>query len=298
MPKVMIQEYRELVKLIINGYNIIEKLYKDIKKSVYRAEKDGKVVIMKVLDGTDISEEKIKEMQYEFEVLNMIAGKGAVMPIEIIKNNLNYAIVFEFFSGIKFDEIDFKKWSLEKKLKLMYNMFDVIEKIHNKEIVHKNINPATILYDENSDEIKMLEFGNAAILSKEKIIIPKGNIKEREINYISPEQTGRTNRSIDYRTDYYSIGAVFYEILSGEKLFKDATTPIEIIYRHIAKEPTPIKEINSAIPETVSDIVDRLLSKNSESRYQTSAGIKDDLKKCIDMLKTDGNIIKFKLVND
>lgn len=281
--------------MVINGYSIKEKLYTDSKKNIYRAEKDDKNFVIKLLEGTDLSEENIKELKHEAEVLNIINGKGAVKVLETLKNNLNYGLVFEYFKGKKIYETDYKKMTLEKKLKLFYSVFNSIEEIHNREIIHQNLNPETILVDMETEEIKFCEFGNASILSKDKIIIPKRNIKDKELNYISPEQTGRINRTIDYRTDYYSIGAIFYEVFSEKKLFGDVKTTVEIIYKHMAKKPVSVNEINREIPETVSEIIDKLLSKNCEERYQSAAGIKYDIQKCIDMLKIEGKIIKFKL---
>jgi predicted ATPase/signal transduction histidine kinase/CheY-like chemotaxis protein/HPt (histidine-containing phosphotransfer) domain-containing protein len=279
--------------MILNGYNIKENIYSDSIKNIYKAEKDGKNVVIKILEGIEASEEKIKEIEYEFELLKIVDGKGAVKAIEILKNNLNYAVVFEWFNGKKMYEIEFEKLTIEKKLNLLYSAFNSLEEIHNKEIIHQNINPTTILWNIDKEEIKFIEFGNATILSKDKIIIHKRNIKDKEVNYISPEQTGRTNRSIDYRTDYYSIGAVFYEVFSGEKLFKEADSATEVIYRHVAKEPKSLNKINYKIHETVSEIIGKLLSKNCEDRYQSTEGVKYDIKKCIDMLKIEGKIMKF-----
>lgn len=109
---------------------------------------------------------------------------------------------------------------------------------------------------------------------------------------MSPEQTGRMNRSIDYRTDFYSLGVTFYEILTGNLPF-NCTDPLEIIHSHIAKQPIPPHEINRKIPEAVSNIVMKLLFKTAEERYQSGLGLKADLEICFTQLLNNGKVENF-----
>jgi serine/threonine protein kinase len=99
------------------------------------------------------------------------------------------------------------------------------------------------------------------------------------LHYISPEQTGRMNRTVDYRTDLYSLGITFYEMLTGTVPFESHDS-LEVIHSHIARKPVPPVERNAAIPAVVSDIVMKLMSKNAEDRYQNAFGLLHDLNEC------------------
>ena len=119
-------------------------------------------------------------------------------------------------------------------------------------------------------------------------------VAEGTLTYISPEQTGRMNRIVDYRADFYSFGVTLYEILTNTLPFK-SKDPMELIHSHIAKHPPQPHEINSQIPVQLSDIVLKLMAKRSEDRYQSTVGIISDLKLCLDDIETTGTINYFPL---
>ncbi|MGE5658820.1 MAG: AAA family ATPase, partial [Actinomycetota bacterium] len=121
------------------------------------------------------------------------------------------------------------------------------------------------------------------------------NVLEGTLAYISPEQTGRMNRGIDYRTDFYSLGVTFYELLTGELPFQ-SSDPMELVHCHIAKSPKLVNEINPEIPDVLSEIVSKLMAKNAEDRYQSALGLKRDLEKCWEQLQTKGRIEAFAIV--
>jgi len=110
-------------------------------------------------------------------------------------------------------------------------------------------------------------------------------VLEGTLAYMSPEQTGRMNRSLDYRTDFYSLGVTFYELLAQQLPFT-AADAMELVHDHIAKQPVPPHKINQEIPKAVSDIVMKLLAKTAEDRYQSAWGIKADFQTCLQQLQS------------
>src|SRR5262249_52013062 len=132
---------------------------------------------------------------------------------------------------------------------------------------------------------KYIDFGSAFPLHQIKQSTMSSYVSGGTLPYLSPEQTGRTNRLLDYRTDFYSLGVTFYQLLCGRLPFEVKDIP-QLIHYHIAKQPIPLHVRKGSIPLPLSEIVMKLLSKNAEDRYQSAQGIFVDLKKCAEDLQT------------
>lgn len=179
-------------------------------------------------------------------------------------------------------------------LKIFIEMAEAIKKLHHKNLIHKEINPKAFLI--NSD------FSKVSILNLESIGKIRNSTKEVHntegidtlLPYISPEQTGRTGRFIDYSTDFYSLGVTMYELITGQKPFI-ADNMLEMIHSHIAKTPIAPHVVNSYIPKPVSAIIMKLMEKESEKRYQSAAGIVHDLKKCLELLTSSDAMEDFEV---
>lgn len=141
---------------------------------------------------------------------------------------------------------------------------------------------------------KITDFGIASLLSNERKGMASVQLLEGTIHYMSPEQTGRTSRLVDYRTDFYSLGVTFYQMITGVLPFK-ATDDLGLIHCHLAIEPVPPHKVNSEIPQVISDIILKLMEKMAENRYQSALGLKSDLVKCLNQLQTKGFIEYFKI---
>src|SRR5260370_29719810 len=134
-------------------------------------------------------------------------------------------------------------------------------------------NPAT-------DEVRLMGFGIASRLPRERQSAEAPEMIAGTLAYMAPEQTGRMNRSIDSRSDLYSLGVTFYEMLTGALPFK-ASDPVEWVHCHIARQPVAPDQYAKEIPAPLSAIVMKLLAKTAEERYQTAAGVAGDLRRCL-----------------
>ncbi|MBN3927649.1 AAA family ATPase, partial [Nostoc sp. NMS4] len=143
-------------------------------------------------------------------------------------------------------------------------------------------------------QVKLIDFSIASLLPKETQEIKNLNVLEGTLAYISPEQTGRMNRLIDYRTDFYSLGVTFYELLTGELPFP-SNDAMELVHCHIAKMPDCVSDMKSEIPKVVGEIIRKLMAKNAEDRYQSALGLKHDLEKCLSQLEETGGIESFEI---
>ena len=165
-------------------------------------------------------------------------------------------------------------------LRFAIGMASALAQVHQRGLIHKNVKPANILVNSVTGQVWLTGFGIASRLPRERQASAPPEVIAGTLAYMAPEQTGRMNRSIDFRSDLYSLGVTLYEMLTGELPFA-ASDPMEWVHCHIARQPTPPNERIAGIPGPLSTIVMKLLAKNAEDRYQTAAGLMADLRKCL-----------------
>ncbi|MBW4600762.1 MAG: AAA family ATPase [Calothrix sp. FI2-JRJ7] len=284
------------------GYHITEKIYSGSKTLVYRGirEKDRQSVILKLMATEYPTFSEITQFRNQYTIAKSLDLPGIVKPLSIENYRNGYALVMEDFGGISLADWQLQNQGMENNSISLSQFFpiaieivSILEGLHRYRVIHKDIKPANILINPSTGEVKIIDFSLATLLPREIQFLTNPNVLEGTLAYISPEQTGRMNRGIDYRSDFYSLGVTFFELLTGQLPFT-ATDPIELVYSHIAKQPPSASDINANIPPVLSDIVTKLMSKNAEDRYQSTHGLKYDLSMCRDQWQT-GNIGAFEL---
>ncbi|MCP3925364.1 MAG: AAA family ATPase [Desulfobacterales bacterium] len=279
----------------INGYNVIDSIYNSDIVSIYRAkrESDQKKVILKTLTHDYPNIENVNRLKHEYNVTKAFNNKNVIKSVSIEKNRNSYVAIFNDIGGISLNSyIEKNIIGIETFLKVAILVTEGLGYIHSKDIIHKDINPSNIIFSSIDETINIIDFSMSSSFSKENQKINYSNRFEGTIDYISPEQTGRMNRGIDYRTDYYSLGVTFYKLLTAELPFTAADT-VGKIHAHIAKEAINPTELNNTIPQAISDIVLKLMRKNAEDRYQSSYGLIADLKNCLKQWKKNSSIVPF-----
>ncbi|GFE69952.1 AAA family ATPase [Chroococcus sp. FPU101] len=279
----------------IPGYQLSELLYKSPQSLIYRGCRNVNQtsVILKILNQEYPTPDAIARFRLEYEITHKLNLEGVVKAyaLETFENSL--AIILEDFGGESLrQQIQFRQFTLKECLSLSIAITKIIGQVHQQNIIHKDINPSNLVINPNTGQVKLIDFGIATVLSRENPIYHNPNILEGTLAYLSPEQTGRMNRSIDYRTDFYSLGVTLYQLLSHQLPFKTSDA-VELVHCQIAKQPISVDELNSSIPQAVSNIVSKLLAKNAEDRYQSSWGIQSDLEKCLAQLQEKGRIETF-----
>src|SRR5215212_401714 len=270
------------------GFEFREKLHEGTTTLVYRAirRSDGAPVVLKMLKDAYASSEFLARFKREFEITASLNGSAlaeqgidgviAAFAFDTVENLPT--IVLEDFGGVSLDVIRIV-WPLSDFFLLALQVVEALGQVHARHIMHKDINPSNILFNTATGEAKIIDFGLSTILARETIARVNINVLEGTLAYISPEQTGRINRAVDYRTDFYSLGVTFYELLTARLPFEE-NDPLAIVHSHLAKPPVPIHQLNQNIPITLSNIVMKLLAKNVEDRYQSAYGLKADLVEC------------------
>ncbi|MGD0755069.1 MAG: AAA family ATPase [Bacteroidales bacterium] len=287
---------------LIQGYQIKEKLYESYNSAVYRAFKKAKdiPVIIKILNGEYPDPERIARFNREYEILRNLNLEGAIKAYSLESYNNSYAIIMEDFGGESIKEIlEKRKLNLNEFLKLSIRISYILGQLHQLNIIHKNINPTNIVWNQETDQVKIIDFGISTVLSREVTGIQNPNEFEGTLSYISPEQTGRMNRMLDYRTDMYSLGVTLYEMMTGQLPFV-CNNAMELVHCHIAKDPVPPVELKitkgheeQETMEILSSIILKLMAKNAEERYQSAFGLNADLENCLEQLHTGGKIKNF-----
>lgn len=281
--------------ILIPGYIIIEKISEGTHTALYRGyrESDEKRVVIKILVEEKPSPKDIARLENEYELLQHLYGDGAVDVYGLQKYQNGLALILEDFGTLTLKELlAQKRLSLDEFLSLAINITASLEKIHSHNVIHKNINPANILWNAADKLIKINNFDFATTLPREIAEIHDPELMGEDVFYISPEQTGRVNRGIDYRIDYYSLGVTFYQMAAGCLPFISEDIN-ELVHSHIAKLPQPPHEINPGVPPVVSAIIMKLMAKTAEDRYQSTFGLKCDLINCMKKLKQTGRVENF-----
>lgn len=276
-------------------YEINKCIYSSKNYVIYEATNtlDNKPVIVKTINVEIFDLSILARLKNEYNLISKIKSNFVVKVIDYIKIKDNFYIVMEYCEGIPLSEYIIKhKISIKEFLYVAIKIVEGLRDIHKNGIIHKDINPSNIIYDPKNRKVKIIDFGIATEFSFEKPQELNLNSFDGTLYYISPEQTGRMNRSIDFRTDFYSLGVTFYEMLCGSHPF-ESESPTEIIFSHIAKTPPSAIESNIKVPVMLSKIISKLLSKMPEDRYANADGILYDLNKCLHMITNEGKIQEF-----
>ncbi|NJP08918.1 MAG: serine/threonine protein kinase [Leptolyngbyaceae cyanobacterium RU_5_1] len=303
----------------IAGYEITEKLYESTNSLVYRAvcPANQQSVILKLLNSEYPSPETIAWFKREYEILRSLDLPGVVKADALINDQNRWVMVLEDFGGESLARLmQSRAIAMDLFFAIAIDLAEILAHVHQRQILHKDINPANLVFNPTTGQLKLIDFGIATVLAQENISLGNPQQLEGTLAYISPEQTGRMNRRVDYRTDLYSLGVTGYELLTGQLPFSGADA-LELVHAHIARSPVPLYEVRggrgdgemgrwgvqveaarlptSQIPEVLSDIVMKLMAKNAEDRYQSAYGLKADLEECYRQWQVAGEITDFPL---
>ncbi|MEH2390106.1 MAG: AAA family ATPase [Nostoc sp.] len=282
--------------IALPGFQIVALLKAGVKAVIYRGikVKDQCPVIIKGLRPEQCIPDNIEQLKHEYAIAQRLNIAAAVKAYALEMHQGIPYLIMEDFGGRSLDLLLDQFQQPVPFLKIAIEITSRLAQIHSHHIVHKDIKPQNILVNLETNQVKIADFRIAAFIPYEQKRVSSSSRIEGSLPYLSPEQTGRMNRGIDHRSDLYSLGVTFYEMLTGELPFQ-GKDPLEWVHCHIAKSPPSPKKLNSDIPEMLCDIIIKLLSKVAEQRYQSALGLQFDLERCLEQLQTTTEIQSFVL---
>ncbi|MEO8862135.1 MAG: adenylate/guanylate cyclase domain-containing protein [Ginsengibacter sp.] len=253
----------------------------------------------KVLKDEFPSKETLARLENEFEICSKNKCSCVRKAFKKEKQEDHEAIILEYIEGKDLNKIlSSEKLTIDEQLQLAVDITTALADLHRENIFHRRIHPSNILIEEGTQKVIFIDFGIASTGGVFEEGFATFQDKEVEaLNYIAPEQTGRINRAIDNRADLYSLGTILYELFTGRLPFESGEG-LELIYAHIAKAPVKPLQLKDDLPQELSDIIMKLLSKNAEDRYQSAFGVKYDLEKCRQQLIENKKIESFPIAQN
>jgi PAS domain S-box-containing protein len=279
------------------GYQIIEQIYAGSRTLVYRAfrESDQKSVILKLLQDEMPTFSELVQFRNQYTIVKNLDLSRIIQAYSLEPYGNSYVLVMEDFGGISLSKFaQGQPLDIHTFLAIALQLCDILHYLYQHRVIHKDIKPDNILIHPETKQVKLIDFSIASLLSKETQEIQNPNVLEGTLAYLSPEQTGRMNRGIDYRSDFYSLGITFFYLLTGRLPFP-SDDPMELIHYHIVKQPPEAHSLNLEIPPILTEIVQKLMAKNAEDRYQRALGLKFDLETCLFQLKENSQCAWFTL---
>jgi histidine kinase len=276
-------------------YQVLETLHQGNRTVLYRAvNAAGDRCVLKLLNSEYPTPEQTASLKHEYHLIADLSLVNVVQAQRWESVGHQGILVLEDFGGRSLQQFLAAGLSLEIKLRIALQIAQALVSLHHHQIIHKDIKPANIIFNPQTGVAKLTDFSIATQLGQETQLPVNPQQLEGTLAYLSPEQTGRMNRTIDYRTDFYSLGVTLYELFGGELPFSDSD-PLALIHSHIAKIPQPLTQLNPALPAVIAAIVAKLLNKNAEDRYQSAAGIVADLERCLGDYQETGEIEAFEV---
>jgi len=280
-----------------SGY-VLKPLREGADFSLYRGRQHGNPspVLAIAVSAEQPSPQNLRRLEHEYSLADELDPAWAVSPLALSRHEGRTILVLRDPGGEPLDRIlerdQGQPLDLTRFLRIAIGLAAAVAQVHGRDLIHKDIKPANVLVDDACN-VWLTGFGIASQLPRERQApVPLETIAGT-LAYMAPEQTGRMNRSIDARSDLYSLGVTLYQMLTGALPFA-ATDPLEWVHCQIACQPTPPGD-RAAVPEPLSAIITKLLAKNAEERYQTACGLEADLRRCLAEWQSQGNIDRFPL---
>ncbi|XDD49703.1 SpoIIE family protein phosphatase [Leptospira sp. WS92.C1] len=264
------------------GFDTFESFFIDHQFLIYRSvdQKSGKHVLLKILRQKNPSRKDIQKIHHDFRISSFAKGPRIQNSLELIRHEDLPILVIEDSDFVPLPKIyPNGVHSIEKFFNLAMSISFSLKEIHEKRIVHQSLRPGNIWVHPETETAKITDFSTATFSGKDTSPSVTPDLSAEVLSYIPPELTGRLSRVLDLRTDFYSLGIIFYEMITGVLPFvsKDRN---EILHAHLARKPLLVHNVREDLPLSLSLVIAKLLEKDPEKRYASINGLIYDLELC------------------
>jgi len=286
-----------MIGLLIPGFKLHKVVHENLERTLLMGtnEVTNEPVLIKLSKGKIKHREQLARYKREQSIIKRLELDVMATPLDILNVKGSPIMVFKSFGdGLLNDLPKGEPLGVEDFLHIAINFVKAVTELHFKRVTHSRLTPESVLVKWKTKEVRLLDLETASMLDNEVPGVVNFNDLGSEIAYIAPEQSGRMNRKVDSRSNLYSVGCIFYEMLTNAKVFEYRSV-VDLVYSHLAKNPEPPSKHNIAIPAIIDNIILKLLNKNAEDRYQSAFGLSIDLENCLKQYEEDKKIDTFKL---
>jgi predicted ATPase/HPt (histidine-containing phosphotransfer) domain-containing protein len=282
--------------MLLERYELGELLAESERNTVRRVRRtsDGAALVVKTSTREYPTVRECRRLEFEYHLLCKVRSPGVITPVELEREGGRVAIVLEDFGGERVSPSAGVGLPLGEFFPLAIAVARALGEVHARGVIHKDINPRNILRNPRTGEVKVIDFSLGSELGRERQRALHHTGLEGTLPYLSPEQTGRMNRDLDYRTDYYSLGVTFFELLTGSPPFS-APDALGYLHCHLSRPAPSARDSAPEVPEALSRLVMKLMSKSPDERYQSARGLLADLTRCRDEWQAQGSVAEFAL---
>ncbi len=281
--------------LKLPGYRVDELIYEGLRTRVYRGWSEGLQgpVCVKLHRSPAPSEQQLATFERAYALGRELTCPGVIDHLALERYHRRLALVTEDYGAIALSEVLRQPLPLERRLRIAAALARALADLHDAGVVHRDIKPHNVVVHPWDDRVKLIDLGISSRLARENPAPAAVRQLEGTLAYISPEQTGRMNRSVDSRTDLYSLGVTLFELMTGRLPFL-ASDPMELIHCHLARRPPDPRDVRPDLPAEVVQVVLKLLAKAAEERYQSAHGLARDLELCLEAATVRQPLLDFR----
>jgi len=278
----------------IDDYELGETIARSTRSQLQRAvrKSDGRGVIVKRSVGTFPTPRDIAQLEYEHRLLTRMHHPGIIQTLGLAPDGDHLALILDDVGGRDLRALAVTQAPLELFFAIAAPLVEALGYVHGAGIVHKDIKPDNVVFNAETGAVRLIDFSIASERTRARAEMGLGQPLEGTLPYLSPEQTGRLNRDVDSRTDFYALGITFFELLTGTLPFT-APDSLGWVHAHVSKLAPPVTELRPAVPQALSRIVAKLLAKDPDERYQSALGLQRDLQRCQREWAATGTIADF-----
>ncbi len=284
---------------LIAGYHLLATLHDGSRSTLLRARRrsDDSPVVLKIPKSDYLDRHRVLELRREYAIMRTLPGERVVRALEVEEFPDRVVLVLEDFGGTSLKHLlaERRRLPAGEFLDCALKVVEALDTVHRRNIIHKDIKPHNIIVNPASGVVKLGDFSSASSIANEEGAASSSPAISGTLAYMAPEQTGRMSLGIDFRADFYALGATFYEMLVGARPFSSTQDPLELIHAHLAKTPPAPHEVEPSVPLVLSRLVMKLLAKSREDRYQSARGLLADLAECQRRLREDQPLDAFEL---